>query len=90
MTTADGGDDPDAETAAVDAAARAAERVIFSRLDEADVVDYDVRVSLEDGRLDVDVYLERTPDGPDDDVLDAVADDAALAAGAAADDVLSE
>jgi hypothetical protein len=76
-------DDPD-ETEVVRTAARAAEDVVFSRYDRTDVEDVDVTVTFEDGLLEVDVYLDATgPGNPD-----RVADDAALAARAAVDDLL--
>jgi len=67
----------------VRAATTAAENVIFSRYDTSAVRDFDVAVTFEDRVLEVDVYL----DVPDDDP-EQVADDAALAAGAAVDDLL--
>lgn len=75
----------DADAAAVEAAAAAAEDLVFSRIERSAVDDLDVTVSLEDGTLTVEVYVE----APDADVdVDRVADDAALAARGAADDVL--
>jgi hypothetical protein len=69
----------------VQAAARAAEDVVFSRLDTSEVRDLDVTVTYEDDVLEVDVYL----DAPDARAEEArVADDAALAARAAADELL--
>ncbi|WIV65735.1 DUF3194 domain-containing protein [Natrialbaceae archaeon AArc-T1-2] len=69
----------------VETAAEAAEGLIFSRYKQSDVRDMDVTVTFEDGVLEVDVYL----DAPDDDVdPERVADDAALAARAAVDDLL--
>ncbi len=68
----------------VRAAAEAAEEVVFSRIGRSDVADLDVTVSFEAGILEVDVYL----DAPDADDAERVADDAALAARAAADDLL--
>ncbi|PSP32190.1 DUF3194 domain-containing protein [Halobacteriales archaeon QH_10_67_22] len=66
-------------------AADAAESVIFSRFDVDEVDDFDVTVTFEDDVLEVDVYLN-APDGRAD--ADRVADDAALAARAAVDDLL--
>jgi len=77
-STADPSDDEVVRTAA-----QAAEDVVFSRYDRAAVRDLDVTVSFEDGVLEVDVYLDA--DGGDPD---RVADDAALAARGAADDLL--
>jgi hypothetical protein len=65
-------------------AADAAESVIFSRFDVDEVDDFDVTVTFEDDVLEVDVYLN-APDGRAD--ADRVADDAALAARAAVDDL---
>lgn len=73
-------DDDVAETAA-----EAAESVIFSRIDRADIVDLDVTVSFADGDLSLDVYLN-APDARAD--VDQVAEDAVLAARAAVDDLL--
>ena len=67
-------------------AADAAESVIFSRFDVDEVDDFDVTVTFEDDVLEVDVYLN-APDGRAD--ADRVADDAALAARAAVDDLLN-
>ncbi|MFB6105519.1 MAG: DUF3194 domain-containing protein [Halobacteriaceae archaeon] len=75
------------ETAVVEAAATAAQEVIFSRLGRDAVTDLDVRVTFEADRLEVDVYVE-APDADEDDVRQVV-DDAALAARAAADDCLA-
>jgi hypothetical protein len=75
-----GGDDPD--DAVVEAAATAAENVIFSRYDNSELRDIDVTVTFEDGQLEVDVYL----DAPGD--AEQVAEDAVLAARRAADDLL--
>jgi hypothetical protein len=69
----------------VQTAAQAAENVVFSRLDRSTVDDLDVRVTFEDGVLEVDVYL----DAGDADA-DRVADDAALAARGAVDDLFAE
>ena len=76
-----GGDDPD-DDAVVEAAATAAENVIFSRYDNSELRDIDVTVTFEDGQLEVDVYL----DAPGD--AEQVAEDAVLAARRAADDLL--
>lgn len=74
------------ERAVVDAAVEAAERVVFSRFDRSEVADLDLGVSYEDGQLDVDVYLHV----PDSDQDAQVAEDAALAARAAVDDLLED
>jgi hypothetical protein len=70
----------------VETAAAAGRDVVFSRFDRAAVEDIDVTVTFEDGVLEVDVYLN-APDGRADP--DRVADDAALAARGAVDDILA-
>ncbi|MFB6103507.1 MAG: DUF3194 domain-containing protein [Halobacteriaceae archaeon] len=83
----DGGDtaeDPSDETV-VRVAAEAAEELVFSRVDRDEIVDLDVTISFEDGVLEVDVYLHAP--GVD---ADRIADDAALAARAAVDDLFAE
>jgi hypothetical protein len=71
----------------VQAAANAAEKVIFSRCDRSAVTDFDVTVTFEDEVLEVDVYLNA-----DDETIDErqVADDAALAARSAVDELFSD
>ncbi len=76
-------DDPSDETV-VQTAASAARDVIFSRYDQSEVDDLDLSVSFEEGILEVDVYLDA--DGRTDP--DRVADDAAMAARSAVDDLL--
>jgi len=71
----------------VETAADAARDVVFSRFDRSSVADIDVTVTFEDGILEVDVYLD-APDGRADP--DRVADDAALAARGAVDDLLAD
>ena len=68
----------------VETAADAARNVVFSRFDRSTVEDVDVTVTFEDGILEVDVYLNAT-EGRN---AEQVADDAALAARAAVDDLL--
>jgi len=51
------------------------------------VDDYDVRVTFEDGVLEVDVYVEAPETDADED---RVADDAALAARSAVDDLFAD
>ncbi|WP_135822633.1 DUF3194 domain-containing protein [Halostella litorea] len=68
-------------------AADAAEEVVFSRLDNGEVDDLDVTVTFEDGVLEVDVYVH-APDAEADEKR--VADDAALAARGAVDDLFDE
>jgi hypothetical protein len=65
----------------VETAAEAAEGVIFARYKQSEVKDFDVTVTFEEGVLDVDVYVN----APDD--ADAVAEEAALAARDAVDDL---
>jgi len=84
--SADGSDEPSDETV-VQTAAEAAEDVVFSRLDASAVDDLDVTVSFEDGVLEVDVYLNAPDAGAD---ADRVADDAALAARGAVDDLFAD
>ena len=74
-------DSPD-DSEVVQTAVEAAEEVILSRYSQSDIHDIDVGISFEDGRLSVDIYL----DAPGD--AERVADDAALAARAAVDDLL--
>ncbi|AAV46590.1 MULTISPECIES: hypothetical protein [Haloarcula] len=71
----------------VETASAAAEDVVFSRYDVGAVEDLDVTVTFEDGVLDVDVYVN-APDSRQDEAQ--VADDAALAARAAVDDLFEE
>ncbi|MBV0901576.1 DUF3194 domain-containing protein [Haloarcula salina] len=71
----------------VETAAQAAENVVFSRFDASEVEDLDVTVSFEDDLLEVDVYLN-APDARRDE--ERVADDAALAARSAVDDLFEE
>lgn len=68
-------------------AAEAAEGVVFARYKQSRVRDLDVTVSFEDGVLDVDVYLNPPADADPDP--DRVADDAALAARSAVDDLFA-
>ncbi|KOX93908.1 hypothetical protein [Haloarcula rubripromontorii] len=71
----------------VETASAAAEDVVFSRYDVGAVEDLDVTVTFEDGVLNVDVYVN-APDSRQDEAQ--VADDAALAARAAVDDLFEE
>jgi len=79
------GDGP-TEDEVVQTAASAAEDVVFSRLDVDEVDDLDVTVTFEDGVLVVDVYLNAPGSRTDPD---RVADDAALAARGAVDDLFA-
>lgn len=78
-------DDP-SDQEVVQTAAEAAENVVFSRFSRSDVSDVDISVSFEDGILEVDVYLDADGDADPD----RVADDAALAARGAVDDLFGE
>ena len=73
-------DQPD-DGEVVQTAVQAAEDVILSRYSQGELRDIDVGVSFEDGRLSVDIYLNAPGDA------EQVADDAALAARAAVDDL---
>jgi len=68
----------------VRAAAAAAEGVILDRYKQSELDDFDVTVSFDDGVLDVDVYVNPPDDAGD---ADAVANEAARAAGDAVDDL---
>jgi hypothetical protein len=71
----------------VQAAAEAAESVVFSRFGVSEVEDLDVTVSFEDGVLEVDVYVNAPESRLDEK---QVADDAALAARSAVDDLFAD
>lgn len=73
------------DEAVVEAAVDAAEDVIFSAYSRSDIRDLDVTVHFEDAVLEVDVYLNV----PDDEA-ERVADDAALAARSAVDELLED
>lgn len=76
-----------ADTAIVEAAREAAESVIYGRIDRSDIRDLDVTISYEEEILEVDIYI----DAPDTTVdIQQVADDAALAAQAAVDELHGE
>ncbi|SDF19143.1 DUF3194 domain-containing protein [Halorientalis regularis] len=68
----------------VETAADAAEGVVFERYKQSEVTDLDVTVTFEDGVLEVDVYLNAPSDTRDPE---QVADDAALTARSAVDDL---
>ncbi|MDG5759205.1 DUF3194 domain-containing protein [Natronococcus sp. A-GB1] len=71
----------------VQTASDAAEGLIFSRYKQSEVRDYDVTIVFEDGVLEVDVYLNAPEDETDPE---QVADDAALAAREAVDELFGE
>ena len=79
-------EEPSDETV-VETAADAAEDVIFSRYKQSVVRDFDVTVTFEEGVLEVDVYLNAPEDDRDPE---QVADDAALAARRAVDELFGE
>jgi len=68
----------------VEAASDAAEGLVLSRYKQSAIRDLDVSVTFEDGVLDVDVYVNAPEDADD---AEQVAEDAALAARAAVDDL---
>ncbi|QLG28769.1 DUF3194 domain-containing protein [Halorarum halophilum] len=80
-------EEPSDETV-VQVASEAAEGVVLSRYRQADLTDFDVTVTFEDGVLDVDVYVNPPADAEPD--AEAVADEAARAAGDAVDDLFEE
>ncbi|MFB6071022.1 MAG: DUF3194 domain-containing protein [Halanaeroarchaeum sp.] len=69
----------------VETAAEAAQGFVFSKLRRSDIDDLDVTVTFEEGTLTVDVYVF-APDVEAD--LERIADDAALVAREAVDDLL--
>ncbi|SDK26870.1 DUF3194 domain-containing protein [Natronorubrum texcoconense] len=73
----------------VQTASDAAEGYVFSQYKQSAVRDLDVTVTFEEGVLEVDVYLNapETEDGPD---AEQVADDAALTARNAVDELFGE
>jgi hypothetical protein len=76
----------------VQTASDAAEGLIFSRYKQSHVKDVDITVTFKDGILDVDIYLnvpENDSDSADADDPDQVAEDAALAAQAAVDELFA-
>ena len=75
------------DEAIVEAAAEAAENVVFSRFEHSEVEDFDVTATFEDGVLEVDVYVNAPEKS--DRVVENTADDAALAARGAVDDLFA-
>ncbi|QLG60441.1 DUF3194 domain-containing protein [Halorarum salinum] len=72
----------------VEVASEAAEGVVLSRYRQADLVDFDVTITFEDGVLEVDVYVNPPADADAD--ADEVADEAARAARDAVDELFGE
>jgi len=81
--------DGPSDEAVVNTASEAAEGLVLSRFKQSDVRDLDVTVTFEDGVLEVDVYLN-APDADSELDPEQVADDAALAAQAAVDELFAE
>jgi hypothetical protein len=77
------------DEAVVNTASEAAEGLVLSRFKQSDVRDLDVTVTFEDGVLEVDVYLN-APEAEGDLDPEQVADDAALAAQSAVDELFAE
>jgi hypothetical protein len=71
----------------VETASAAAEGVVLDRYKQSELTDLDVTVTFEDGVLDVDVYVN-PPEDADPDV-EAVAEEAALAAQDAVDELFA-
>lgn len=71
----------------VQTASEAAEGLILDRIKQSNVKDVDVTVTFEEGVLEVDVYLN-APNASRDE--EKVANDAALAARAAVDELFAE
>lgn len=71
------------DEAVVRAASEAAEGIIFSHYKQSEVRDFDVTVRFEEGVLEVDVYLNAPGNA------ETVADDAALAARSAVDELFN-
>ncbi len=71
----------------VQAASDAAEGLVLSRYKQSEVEDIDVTIRFEEGVLDVDIYLNAPKTANQDP--EQVADDAALAARAAVDDLFA-
>jgi hypothetical protein len=83
----DANPDGPSDEAVVTAASDAAEGLVLSRFKQSNVRDLDVTVTFEDGVLEVDVYVN-APEGDGD--TEQVADDAALAAQDAVDELFAE
>jgi hypothetical protein len=72
----------------VSAASEAAEGVILDYYKQSELTDFDVTVEFEDAVLDIDVYVNPPEDAEPD--ADAVADEAARAAGDAVDELFDD
>ncbi|MFA1610330.1 DUF3194 domain-containing protein [Halobellus rubicundus] len=72
----------------VQTAAEAAEGVILAHYKQSELTDFDVTVTFEEGVLDVDVYVNAPDDA--DESAEAVADEAALTAREAVDELFGE
>ncbi|MFB6091026.1 MAG: DUF3194 domain-containing protein [Halobellus sp.] len=72
----------------VQTAAEAAEGVILAHYKQSELTDFDVTVTFEEGVLDVDVYVNAPDDAEEN--AEAVADEAALAARDAVDELFGE
>ncbi|ELZ25337.1 DUF3194 domain-containing protein [Natrinema limicola] len=81
-------DEPTADDV-VQTASDAAEGYVFSQYKQSAVRDLDVTVTFEDGVLEVDVYLN-VPEGDGEADPEQVADDAALTARQAVDELFEE
>ncbi len=75
------------DEAVVETASDAAEGVILSRYRQSEIRDFDVTVRFEDGRLEVDVYLNVPDASGSDPDPDAVVQEAIDAAEAAVDEL---
>jgi hypothetical protein len=71
----------------VETASAAAEGVVLDRYKQSELTDLDVTVTFEDGVLDVDVYVNPPEDADPD--AEAVAEEAALAAQDAVDELFA-
>ncbi|THE62856.1 DUF3194 domain-containing protein [Salinadaptatus halalkaliphilus] len=81
--------DEPTDEAVVQTASDAAEGLVFSRYKQSDVRDCDITVTFEAGVLEVDVYIN-VPDDVDGPDPEDTADEAALAARDAVDDLFGE
>lgn len=72
----------------VETASEAAEGVVRKHFTQSNLTDLDITVTFEDGMLEVDVYINPAADADAD--ADAVADEAALAAQDAVDDLFAD